>query len=263
MRSASLVLAAFAALTIAEPAAAQVSATIHIGPIRIGGGDYRDYDDYYDYEYFDRYDRGYLQPIVVVVYQPNRFGRWQQTARYWRPITVYEFRGRYYQRPFRQARPVVIYSYRGGYFHAPRDRGWDSYRVRYERNDWQRWRDNERNEWRNDWRDPRRERPNGRDDRRDRIEDRFDRREDVRDRAEDRRDRAEDRRDRADGYTGPRDRIEDRRDRREDVRDRAEDLRDRAEDRRDARSGPAVAPRASAPERRAAPADNRARRRNG
>lgn len=260
MRIASLACVALLGPLAAESAAAQVSATIHIGPIRIGGGDPRGYpdpyyDDYHDYDWYDRYDRGYHQPLIVIHYPARNYGQWKRTARHWRPITVFVSNGRYYQRPFRGARPVVIYAYRDQYFFAPSDRDWDAYRVRYERTEWSRWR-GERNEWRNDWRDPRRERPEMRNDRRDRIEDRFDRREDVRDRAEDRRDRA-------DGYTGPRDRIEDRRDRREDVRDRTEDRRDRVVERRVAPDRPAATARSTAPERRAAQVDNRARRRNG
>lgn len=236
-------LVSLATLALAQPVAAQVSATIHIGPIRIGGGGY---DDYHDYDWYDRYDRSYLEPIVVVVYQPRNYGHWRQTAPYWRPITVYEYHGRYYQRPFRQARPVVIYHYRGNYFHAPRDRDWDSYRVRFERNEWKRWRDNDRNEWRNDWRDPRRERPDYRGDRRDRTPDRIDRRDDRPTRVEPRRDQRDNRPTR----------VEPRRDQRN-------DRPNRVEPRRDQGNRPAINARSTAPERRAAPADNRARRRNG
>lgn len=172
MRPTLFALVPLAAMLSTTPAAAQISATIHIGPIRLGGPvvAYRE-----------------PAPIVVIGY-PGSFGSWRQTAPFWRPVTLYVLGGRYYERPFRNARPIVVYNYRGSYFQAPRDRDWDRYRVRYQRDYW------DRQHWRNDrdW-DRRNDRwLDRRDDRFDRRDDRFDRRDDRRD---DRIDRRDDRRD--------------------------------------------------------------------
>jgi hypothetical protein len=148
MRSAILATVPLLALLLTEPAAAQISATIHVGPIRIGGAHHVP-----------------PQPrrIVVVDYDHRHFGHWKQTARHWRPVTVYVYQGRYYERPIRNAKPIVIYRYRDSYFMPPRDREWNDYRARYERNEWRRddRRDNRpdrRDDHRNDRRDDRRDR---------------------------------------------------------------------------------------------------------
>lgn len=139
MRTPKFVLVPLLAALATEPAAAQISATIHVGPIRIGSN-------------HDRYDR--RPPHVVVVdYHSRNFGQWKKTARHWRPVTLYYDGGRYYERPYRNARPVVIYRYRDRHFTAPRDRDWNEHRSRYERNEW-RQRDNDR---RDDRRDNRRD----------------------------------------------------------------------------------------------------------
>lgn len=169
MRPALFVLAPLVAALTAAPATAQISATIHIGPIRLGGPvvAYRE-----------------PAPIVVIGY-PGAYGPWHQTAPYWRPVTLYVLGGRYYERPFRNARPIVVYNYRGSYFEAPRDRDWDRYRVRYQRDYWDRqyWRNDRDWDRRNDrWNDRRDDRRDDRYDRRDdRRDDRFDRRDDRRD----------------------------------------------------------------------------------
>jgi hypothetical protein len=194
MRRASFALLPLMVALTTTSATAQISATIHIGPIRLGGPvvAYRD-----------------PAPIVVIGY-PDAYGYWQQTAPYWRPVTLYVLGGRYYERPFRNARSIVVYNYRGSYFQAPRDRDWDRYRVRYQRDYW------DRQNWRND-----RNWDRGNDRWNDRRDDRYDRRDDRRD---DRYDRRDDRRD-------------DRYDRRDDRRD---DRVDRRDDRRDDRNGRVV-----------------------
>ncbi len=170
----------------AAPAAAQISADIHIGPFGIGGRDrvvvVPD----------DRYDYG---PEVVVVGYPGGYGDWRYTAAYWRPVTLYLFGGHYYERPFRNARPVVVYRYRDRFFFAPRDRDWDRYRSRYERNEWRVYRD-DRGGWRDDWRNDRRDvRQDNRTDRRDvRQDNRIDRRDVRQDNRIDRRDTRQDNR---------------------------------------------------------------------
>lgn len=165
MRIASLVSASLLAGLATTPAAAQISATIHVGPIRIGGAPV----------YADAY---YGPPVVVVPYSARYYGHWRQTARYWRPVTLYLYGGRYYERPYRNARPVVVYRYRDQFFFAPHDRDWDRYRSRYEQDYWRPYRDS-RGGWRDDWRNDRRDiRYDRRDDRRD---NRADRRDDRRD----------------------------------------------------------------------------------
>ncbi len=156
MRTASLLSASLLAALATTPATAQISADIHIGPIRIGRAPV--------------YRGAYGPAVVVVPYSARNYGHWRQTARYWRPITLYLYGGRYYERPYRDARPVVVYHYRDSYFLAPHDRDWDRYRSRYEQD-----------YWRNDRRDDRRDnRADRRDDRRDNRSDRRNDRRDTR-----------------------------------------------------------------------------------
>ncbi len=112
-----------AAAVVPAPAPAQVSATIHIGPIRIG-----------DRPAVHRVPRY----VVVGDYPARNYGQWKRTVRNWRPVTLYVLNGRYYERPYRDARPIVVYHYRDSYFRAPRDRDWNDYRTRYERGEWRR-----------------------------------------------------------------------------------------------------------------------------
>lgn len=154
MRSIHLVLIPLTLALVASPAEAQISATIHIGP-------QRNYPPAVIYREPAR--------VIVVDYHSRNFGQWKRSARYWQPITLYVLGGYYYQQPYRNARPVVVYNYRNSYFQAPRDRDWNQYRVRYERDYW-------RTDRRDDRRDDRYDR---RDDRRDdRYDVRYDRRDD-------------------------------------------------------------------------------------
>lgn len=123
--------------------------------------------------------------IVVHEYSSRRHGNWKKQARHWRPVTLWVRDGRYYGEPFRGARQVTVYSYRNQYFEAPRDRDWDRYRVRYERDDWYHDRADVRIRHEDRWDDHRYDRE---DDRYDRDDDRYDRRWDDRPRS-----RAEDR----------------------------------------------------------------------
>ena len=132
MRNSTLVLVPLLAAMAAEPAAAQVRASIQVGPVHVGVSDRRHEPRH----------------IAVIDYSP-RYGNWRSTARHWRPVTVYYVGGRYYRQPYRNARPVVIYRYQGRYFNAPRDRDWNNQRSRYERNEWRQWRD-DRGNWRRD-----------------------------------------------------------------------------------------------------------------
>ncbi len=161
MRSTHLVFVPLALAMIASPVEAQISATIHIGP-------QRNYPPAVVYREPPR--------VIVVDYQSRNFGKWKKSARYWHPVTLYVLGGQYYQQPYRDARPIVVYNYNNSYFQAPRDRDWDQYRVRYERD-----------YWGTDRRDDRRD---------DRSYDRYDRRDDRRDdRYDTRYDRGDDQRD--------------------------------------------------------------------
>lgn len=130
MQNRHLVLVPLALAILASPAQAQISATIHIGP-------QRSYPPAVVYREPPR--------VIVVDYHSRNFGQWKKSARYWRPTTLYVLGGRYYERPYRNARPVVVYNYRNSYFQAPRDRDWNRYRVRYERDYWQTDRRGDRN----------------------------------------------------------------------------------------------------------------------
>lgn len=147
MRSTHLVLIPLALALVAIPAEAQISATIHIGT-------QRNYPPAIIYREPPR--------VIVVDYQSRNFGQWKKSARYWRPITLYVLGGHYYQQPYRNARPVVVYNYRNSYFQAPRDRDWNQYRVRYERDYWRTDRRDDRRDDRYDRRDDRRDDRNSR-----------------------------------------------------------------------------------------------------
>lgn len=116
MRATNLMLTPLVLALAAPPAVpaaqAQISATIHIGaPL------YR----------APRYRRP--PAVVVVAPRPLRaWGHWQNSARHWRPITLYSRGSRYYNRPYRNAKPVVVYSYKGHYFRAPKGKAWQRYR---------------------------------------------------------------------------------------------------------------------------------------
>ncbi len=173
------------AIALATPASAQVSATIHIGPYGGHRGPVVVHEQY--------------REVIVVPYESRRHGDYRRSGRDWRPVTVYVLGNRYYHEPYRSARPVVVYRYSDYYFLAPRDRDWNDYRVRYERDYWHL----HRADGRNDRRDHRRD---------DRDDDDDDWRDDHRnDRGDDWRDRRRD--DRRDDWRGDRrdDRWDDRR----------------------------------------------------
>ena len=93
MRTASFVFTPMAALALAiTPLSAQVRASVHIDiPIL---GTHRpvivDRDDRYD-------DRRYI--VEVRDYSSRNYGQWKKEYRNWRPVTIYVFNGRYYERP--------------------------------------------------------------------------------------------------------------------------------------------------------------------
>jgi hypothetical protein len=122
MRPTMLAVIPLLAAIAASPATAQINARVHID-IPIGR-----------YQPEVIYDQGYLPPeISVYDYDRDDYGDWDVDGyyRYWQPVTVYFYLGRYFERPIRGARPLVIYRYRDRYFFPPRDVRWEQ---RYGRN---------------------------------------------------------------------------------------------------------------------------------
>ncbi len=135
MRPTMLTVIPLLAAIAASPATAQINARVHID-IPIGR-----------YQPEVIYDQGYLPPeITVYDYDRDDYGDWDVDGyyRYWQPVTVYFYLGRYFERPIRGARPFVIYRYGNRYFFPPRDVRWEQ---RYGRNDnWGRRDDSYRND---------------------------------------------------------------------------------------------------------------------
>ena len=62
--------------------------------------------------------------IAVWGYSADRAGDWHDHYREWTPVTVYEYRGRYYPHPIAGTRAVAVYRYGHEYFLPPRDAAW-------------------------------------------------------------------------------------------------------------------------------------------
>ncbi len=154
MRVTSIAIASLLGALATAPAAAQVRASINIGPIRVAAN------------IPIVHQRRSPRYVEVYAYSSRRHGDWRRSARDWRPATVYVLNGRYYEQPYRNARRIVVYRYRDQYFQAPRGRDWERSRPRYERDYW----DADRRDDRYDRRDDRRN--ERRDDRVDRRDDR-------------------------------------------------------------------------------------------
>jgi hypothetical protein len=135
MRPTMFALVPLLAVFATPPAGAQITARFHID-IPIG----RDQPEAY-------YGQGYLpREITVYDYDRDDYGDWDLDDYYqdWRPVTIYFYLGRYFERPIRGARPIVIYRYRNRYFFPPRDVRWEH---RYGRtNNWGRRDDRDRDD---------------------------------------------------------------------------------------------------------------------
>ena len=70
-------------------------------------------------------------PVLVTEYAPEYYGDWRTSYESWRPITVYQYDGRWYPTAVRGSRPVVVYRSQNHYFLPPRDVGWDNRDHRY------------------------------------------------------------------------------------------------------------------------------------
>jgi hypothetical protein len=124
MRPTMLATVPLLAALISSPAAAQITARVHID-IPIGRGP----DVRYPPEAASR-------EIRIYDYDRDDYGDWDRDRDYrrWQPVTVYFFAGRYYERPIRGGRTMIIYRYGNRYFFPPRDTRWEQ---RYGRdNDW-------------------------------------------------------------------------------------------------------------------------------
>ncbi|MGD0483292.1 MAG: hypothetical protein ABSB58_01420 [Gemmatimonadales bacterium] len=62
--------------------------------------------------------------VGVLGYSPDRAGDWRTNVRRWKPVTLYEFNGRYYSNNAPGARAVAMYRYQNEYFLPPTDQGW-------------------------------------------------------------------------------------------------------------------------------------------
>lgn len=135
MRPTVLATAPLLAALATMPAAAQVTAHVHID-IPIG---HRDPVVVY---------RPQPGPRDVVVYDYDRddYGDWDRGRDYrrWQLVTLYFYAGRYFEQPIRGARPVVVYRYRDRYFYPPRDARWEQRHGRD--NDWGRRDDRDRDD---------------------------------------------------------------------------------------------------------------------
>jgi len=69
--------------------------------------------------------------IGVVDFSPERAGDWRRNYRRWTPVTLYEFRGRYYPNTAPGARPVAMYRFQNEYFLPPRDQAWVGFDRRF------------------------------------------------------------------------------------------------------------------------------------
>ncbi len=155
----------------AAPAAAQVSARVHIDiPIgRPGPGTY-----------------GAHRQLVVREYDQYRFGAWDRYYDEWQPVTVYYYDGYYYDYPIvPYAEAIIVYRFRDEMFFAPRQSEFIVWQERFRSRDYGRnynygrdyYRPDPRNvrndrDYRNDRNDQRYQQPrddrNGRDGRDDR-----------------------------------------------------------------------------------------------
>ncbi|HYV95930.1 MAG TPA: hypothetical protein VE967_00595 [Gemmatimonadaceae bacterium] len=101
--------------------------------------DYRRRPSEGDYErarpYADMtYDRRLGQEFGVVGYSPERAGDWRTNVRFWTPVLVFEFDGRYFQNSYPGARAVMVYRYQNEYFLPPNDQTWIGTDRRYDYN---------------------------------------------------------------------------------------------------------------------------------
>ena len=130
--------------------------------------------------------------VIVRDYLPSRYGDWRRDYRKWKPVTLYWYDGRYYERPWDGAEVVMVYRAGHDYFLPPHEYAWYRYDNRYDYryqprgygfDDYfgrARPRDDGRYDGRNDRNDGRDNRYDGRDNRNDGRDNRYDGRNDDR-----------------------------------------------------------------------------------
>lgn len=70
-------------------------------------------------------------PLVVTNYSPDAYGDWHSNYQNWRPTTVYNYDGQWYNHSVRGSRPVVVYRSQNSYFLPPQDQEWNNKDRRY------------------------------------------------------------------------------------------------------------------------------------
>ena len=123
MRKTMIALPLFAGL-VAMPAAAQVSARIHVDiPVGRPGVAYGEP----------------RQQLAIREYDRGLFGDWDNYYDQWIPETVYYYDGYYYDYPIvAYAQPVIVYRFHNQRFFAPRQREFISWQQRFRGNDYRR-----------------------------------------------------------------------------------------------------------------------------
>lgn len=69
--------------------------------------------------------------ITLNAYSQQQYGDWRTSYRQWRPVTVYNYNGQYYQHSVRGARPVQVYQRGNERFLPPQDQAWVGHDRRY------------------------------------------------------------------------------------------------------------------------------------
>ena len=133
----------------ATPAAAQISARVHVD-IPIGRPGQVVY--------------GARRQVSVREYDQYRFGAWDRYYDEWMPVTVYYYDGYYYDYPIvPYAEAVIVYRYRDEMFFAPRQREFIVWQERFRSRDYGRNYNYGRDYYRPDPRNDRNDRNNGND----------------------------------------------------------------------------------------------------
>ena len=69
--------------------------------------------------------------ISLSAYSPAQHGDWRTNYRQWKPVTLYDVNGHYYQHSVRGARAVQVYRRGNEHFLPPQDQAWVGHDKRY------------------------------------------------------------------------------------------------------------------------------------
>ena len=72
--------------------------------------------------------------VSLNAYSQDRYGDWRTNYRQWRPVTLYDVNGHYYQHRVRGARAVQVYRRGNEHFLPPQDQAWVRHDRRYNYN---------------------------------------------------------------------------------------------------------------------------------